>query len=67
MLQHNDGNGTAFLDSVSDFYHALEVLVMNDKKQTYSNTAFIEGQFIPLNRPVRLADLKIRINRLTPN
>jgi hypothetical protein len=67
ILQHHDASETAFLDSVSDFYHALEVLVMNDKKQTPSNMAFIEGRFIPLNRPVRLTDLKIRIDRLTPN
>ena len=67
MLQHNNNNNDSFLDSLADFYQSLEVLVMNDNKQRPANTAYIAGKFEPLSRPLKLTDLNITINRLTPN
>ena len=57
----------SFIDSIVGFYKALEALVMDDKEQRPAITVYIAGQFKSLAWPVRLRDVKIRINRLTLN
>ncbi len=57
----------SFLDFMVELNHALEVLVMEEKKQKHAVTAFIAGQYKPLQRPVKLADLNFRIDRLNQN
>ena len=67
MLYHISTTDDSFLGSMADFYHALEVLVREEWKHATANEAFLSGNYKMLNRPVKLTDLKIRINRLTPN
>ena len=67
MLQHNSTTDASFLSSLDEFYHALEALVMDVRKQGTVKSAYIAGHFNPLSRPIALTDLKIRIDRLNPN
>ncbi len=56
-----------FVDSMMEFYKALEALVAEDKKQRPVTGSYIGSQFEPLSWPVRLSDVKTRTDRLLQN
>jgi hypothetical protein len=67
MLPQGSTGDMAFLGSMVEFYRGLEVLVKDDKKNEPVNAAYFNGHFQRLTRPVGLADLKFRIDRLVAN
>lgn len=67
MLQRDKTSKTDLVNSMAEFNHALQNLVMLEKTQETISPAFLQQEFKPLKRPLKLKDLKFNIERLTPN